>query len=321
MIPAISVIVPVYNRPHLVVRSLDSIFNQAESLSVDMQIVVVDNASTDATPEVLREWQARHVNKSIDIAIASEPRKGASRARKTGASIATAPIICFFDSDDIMPSGTLKAYLDAFANNPDADIVAATARIVATNGAYRSLLHRGGDDLINHLHHCTLRSASYAVKRDYYDSCGGWNPRVGIWDDWELGMRLLLRSPKMVKIQHCAVDIYPNEESITGPCYSSRPYSAYDIALSAAEEAIYKSNHRQSRRLLKLLLYRRMMLSGLFAKEDDYVGSREIETDVLRRIAELSRRPKALAMLLRFSRFWTACGLRGAASIVTPLIR
>lgn len=341
MSPDISVIVPVYNRPEAVVRALRSIAVQAGDIEETMEIVVVDNASTDTTPEALRFWASSPQPGNLLVTLAEEPLRGAARARSRGTICAKSPVICFFDSDDIMPPGTIAAYLEAFRRAPDTQLVMAPSLYLAPGKEPVLFGHRKGSAIINHLHHCILRTFAYAVRKDFFQKCGGWDSDIGVWDDWELGFRLLLHDPKTTVIDHIVAHIHPSAESLTGPCYASHRFSDYDTAISAAEKAVRDSSHPQKHRLLLLLLYRRMMVSALFAREartlpdEIFLGhtipfatrkkltatSREIAADTLRRIRETARHPHAVGTLLRLTRLWTASGLRGAATLATPLLR
>lgn len=338
IIPTISVIVPVYNRAVLMKRTLQSIAAQ-QSDDINIQLIIVDNASSDSSLEVAREWRKANQSSHLTIDVITEKRRGAAAARACGTSQATAPIVCFFDSDDEMPPGTLKSYIRAFTRHKDAQIVAGTAEIEYSNGRRSIFGHRRGDALVCHLHHSTLSTVRYAVKRDYLLACGGWNADINVWDDWELGMRLLISSPHIVKIDECVAHIHAQEESITGSCYAARSFEMYEQAIEAAEESVRTSYRKDRARLLGMLLYRRMTLSALFASEahvlpDDafsndnlaYENRKKLEAasvgiaaETLRATYDMPylRRRGLLRLILRLSRHWTSAGLRGAAILPT----
>ena len=86
----VSVIVPVYNSEKTISSCLKRIIS--ESSKLESEIIVVDDASTDNTPNILKEF------KDIKI-ISLEHNKGAGNARNTGANIAKYNNLCFVDSD------------------------------------------------------------------------------------------------------------------------------------------------------------------------------------------------------------------------------
>ncbi|MEC4685991.1 MAG: glycosyltransferase [Nitrospirota bacterium] len=90
--PTVSVIVPSYNRAHLLVRALQSILNQTYR---DFEVIVVDDGSTDNTEEIVRSFSA------LDIRyVRHESNKGEAAARNTGVLTAKGEFIAFLDSDD-----------------------------------------------------------------------------------------------------------------------------------------------------------------------------------------------------------------------------
>lgn len=338
--PSISVIVPVYNRAGVIVRALGSI--AAQNASEGVELIVVDNGSTDGSMEVARDWAEKNSVPGMSVRFATESRRGAAAARAAGVRLAEAPVVCFFDSDDEMAPGALKAYIDAFASDSHTQIVAGTADIISLDGSRFSFRHRSGDPLIAHLNHSILSTVRYAVRRDYLLSCGGWNPQIPIWNDWELGMRLLLPSPRLMRISLCVAHMHASEDSITGHCFSSRSFDVYAHAVNSAMKAVDSSSRADRSRLRGLLLYRLMTLSALFAREARTLpdeafhsgrlaypdrqslleASRRIAADTLHDTRALPglRRRTLLRFTLRLTHLWTRLGLRGAASIATRLI-
>jgi len=92
--PTVSVIIPTYNRAHLVGRSIQSVINQTYQ---DFEIIVVDDGSTDNTEDIIKEFQKK--DKRIKH-IKHNKNKGGSAARNTGIRAARGEYIAFLDSDD-----------------------------------------------------------------------------------------------------------------------------------------------------------------------------------------------------------------------------
>lgn len=90
--PTVSVIIPTYNRAHLIGRAVQSVLAQTYK---DFEIIVVDDGSTDNTEEVVKNFG----NSRIRCARHGE-NKGAAAARNTGIKIARGSYIAFLDSDD-----------------------------------------------------------------------------------------------------------------------------------------------------------------------------------------------------------------------------
>jgi len=118
----ISIIIPVYNRPTLVARCIESCICQTMSNS-DYEIIIIDDCSTDNTIQVIETYSSRYPN-LIKIIKLSENSGGASRPRNIGIDNAQGEYVFFMDSDDRMHPDLLHdGYAQAKAKNCDLIIV------------------------------------------------------------------------------------------------------------------------------------------------------------------------------------------------------
>ncbi len=95
-----SVVTPVYNREHLIEPTLASILAQGRD---DLDVIVVDDGSTDRTAEVARRFDSR-------IRVIEQENAGPGAARNRGIEAATGEYIAFLDSDDLWFPWTLDVY-------------------------------------------------------------------------------------------------------------------------------------------------------------------------------------------------------------------
>ncbi|ANW96312.1 hypothetical protein AXE80_08485 [Wenyingzhuangia fucanilytica] len=96
--PLVSIIIPTYNRAHLIGETLDSVIKQTY---LNWECIVVDDGSTDNTIEVLKEY----TDKDSRIQYHHRPKerpKGANACRNYGFELSKGEYIMFFDSDDLM---------------------------------------------------------------------------------------------------------------------------------------------------------------------------------------------------------------------------
>ena len=109
----VSVIVPVYNSEKYLGKCLDSLINQTLS---EIEIICVDDGSTDASPEILIDYR----EKDNRIKIFTQKNKDVGAARGAGVEIAKGKYIAFVDNDDCLTlDGLEKLYNYAEANNSD----------------------------------------------------------------------------------------------------------------------------------------------------------------------------------------------------------
>jgi len=108
----ISVVIPTYNRGDIISKSLDSICNQTYP---DWEIVVVDNASTDNTAEVMQRYTT---NPKIRYVV-NDRNYERSYSRNRGMSLATGDFVTLLDSDDILYPSCLQKAVDFATAHPD----------------------------------------------------------------------------------------------------------------------------------------------------------------------------------------------------------
>ena len=118
--PKVSVIIPVYNASAFLRQCMDSVVNQTLQ---DIEIICVDDGSTDASLDILHEYASNDSR----ITILIQQNKGAGAARNTGMQIAHGKYLAFFDSDDFFDL-TLLEKASSRADATNADIVLYGAR-------------------------------------------------------------------------------------------------------------------------------------------------------------------------------------------------
>ena len=119
MKPRISLVICTYNRADILPRCLAAAYRQTLPPS-DYQVVVVDNASTDHTRHIVRQFTAP---RGLDVQYIYHPVKGLSHARNAGAAAAAAPLLAYIDDDAIAAPDLLWHLLCTFDAHPRAACV------------------------------------------------------------------------------------------------------------------------------------------------------------------------------------------------------
>lgn len=114
-LPAVSVIMPVYNRASVVGRAIDSVLAQDFA---DFELIVVDDGSTDASAAIVSAMPDPGL-RFIELATNS----GGNAARNRGIREARAPLLCFLDSDDYYLPHKLSAVVRRFAEQPAVEVL------------------------------------------------------------------------------------------------------------------------------------------------------------------------------------------------------
>lgn len=271
----ISIIIPVFNRAGIVGRTLDSI--AAQTLR-PLNIILVDNNSSDNTLEVLTQWGKDNSTDDFKITILQEKKPGAAAARNCGLKIVKTPYVMFFDSDDTMSPTHVENIANAFTANPDSAIVGWDVTIHTLNEKTIKRRCHHKNTLFNHIFHGSLSTQRYAVKTELIRKIGAWDESILGWDDYELGIRLLLHHPRIIHIENGNdVHIFHQRESITGTHYSTNPQK-WEHALNCCEKLLI--DQQQAKLWIEI---RRCILAGEYRKEKDFKNYHRLINEVLRR--------------------------------------
>jgi CDP-glycerol glycerophosphotransferase len=130
----ISVVVPCYNVAPYLDECLESVTGQTH---VNLEIIAVDDGSTDDSGALLEEWAARDRR----ISVLTKANGGLGAARNSGVDAATGEFITFVDSDDKLPIDAL-ATLVASADSTGSDLVTGVVRRFEGDATWKVSLHR-----------------------------------------------------------------------------------------------------------------------------------------------------------------------------------
>ena len=106
----VSVVIPAHNRAHFVLEAVRSALSQGPAVG---EVVVVDDGSTDATPEVLRTISDPR------LSVLRQAQSGPVAARNHGWLASHGDWVLFLDSDDALPSGAVELLLAAARKHPE----------------------------------------------------------------------------------------------------------------------------------------------------------------------------------------------------------
>ena len=182
----VSVIVPIYNRECLVGKTIDSILNQTYR---NVEIIAVNDGSTDGSLEVLKQYSNKHPEK---IVVVDQQNAGQVRARNNGILHAHGEYIAFLDSDDTWSPQKLAKQLPLF--NDDVGLV------------YCGIHEVGPDDRISYSVPCEadmrgdiyqqlliknrMTGGTVVVSRKALDAVGLFDETFQAAENWDLWIRI-----------------------------------------------------------------------------------------------------------------------------------
>jgi len=179
----VSVVVPAYNEETLLPACLRSLADQ--DFSGELEILVVDNASTDGTAAVAR---------AAGVRVIEEPRRGYAAALACGFRNATGAIVATTDADTVVPLDWISRIAREYDKHPD--VVAVGGEIVFANpNPLARVLTKGILPIVNRIdRRCRkgphLWGANFSVRRSAFLEAGGWDSRFNMQADTELSERL-----------------------------------------------------------------------------------------------------------------------------------
>lgn len=201
--PIVSVVIPAYNRADVIGRALDSAL--AQSLG-DIEVLVVDDASTDNTGEVV---------KSVDDArvryFRHDENRFAAAARNTAMEAATGDYIAFLDSDDAWHADKLQRQVDCLASLDEQWACVHGGARLFKDGSARpvvSLPDREGDLLKDYIMSAfVIWTPTFMFRRDCLDRIGLMDTSLRRGQDRDFFIRLL-QHYKLAALREPVADIY-----------------------------------------------------------------------------------------------------------------
>jgi glycosyltransferase involved in cell wall biosynthesis len=215
MNPKISVVIPTYNRAEKVPKTIESVLSQTFS---DLEIIVVDDGSSDGTGQILRETFGDRIRYYF------QPNKGVSEARNKGIAEARGEWIAFLDSDDIWDKDKLAWQLEILERfSPECRACYTDTRLLnhpetrtLFQMAKQNYCHEGTAGVNKDVLELLVRPggggmvvciSSLMARTDAVRNVQGFDPSLGFYADSEFMFRLAL---------------------ITGFCYVNRPLVWFD---------------------------------------------------------------------------------------------
>ena len=304
----LTIVVPVFNREHLVRPTLDSI--AAQTLR-PLRVILVANNPADGTLETLRQWKREVENPTFAVDILEEATPGAAAARECGLRQVTTEYTMFFDSDDLMAPVHAALAVDAFLRNPDIDLAGWDVAVGDAAGNFTGNLARFYDSDVqwHNIMHGALATQRYAARTSLFRRAGGWNPEVRGWDDIELGLRLLSENPEILKLKGEPTVIWrAHKDSISRQDFASQS----DVWEHALE--VMRSESESKPRLRRYVGLKGAILAGDYAKEGESAKASALMSRLLAEERSVGSR-----LLLRVAYTLQHSGLRGVARLLRPL--
>ena len=185
--PLISVVIPCYNQG----RFLSAAIASARSSSLDVEVVVVDDGSTDDTPDVARRQEG--------IIYVRQPNRGLAAARNAGLEKSRGELIVFLDADDALAPGALDAGVAALRDRPECALATGRCVMMDADGTHLPTARQppiDGDAYVALLRENYIWMPAMAMfRRQAILEAGGFDPSADAAADYDLYLRVARRWP------------------------------------------------------------------------------------------------------------------------------
>ena len=206
----VSVMIPTRSRPHLLPRAVES----ARAAAKDVEIIVVDDASTDETAMVCRTLEGTRY-------IRLERNQGVAGARNIGVVASSARYVAFLDDDDLRLPGSIDAQVEALEAHPEAGFVCGAMIMADQNyqatGEVILPRHYGGDVFWEILElDFPVMGLSTLIRKECFLRVGLLDRRLIGIDDWDIFTRIAELYPVLIIPQRVGMYRQPTPYSDQG---------------------------------------------------------------------------------------------------------
>ena len=174
--PYFTVVIPSYNRGHIIGRAIESVLNQSYS---DFEIIVVDDGSTDNTKEVVGQYMDSRINYFF------QENSGVSAARNTGSKLAKGDYLVFLDSDDYVNDIWLKDFFTVLQHDL-IDVVICRSKIT--------------EDFKNDS--SSFLAGTFAINKNVFYAIGMYDEKLKFGENTELNWRINFNNFRIKTIEN-----------------------------------------------------------------------------------------------------------------------
>ena len=184
--PEVSIVMAVFNGSRTICKAIDSIVGQTYT---DWELVIVNDASTDNTLEIVNSYIGKHDN---ICCITNDSNLGLARSLNRGIAVAQGRYVARMDDDDVCRPTRLQEQVEFLRNNPKVDVLGTAALLLREDGT------RIGEYRMPETHEEVWRALpkknpflhpSVMMKKTFLDATGGYDESLRRKEDYDLWAR------------------------------------------------------------------------------------------------------------------------------------
>lgn len=248
--PLVSVVIPNYNYGRFLSETIDSVLTQTYP---NMEIIVVDDGSTDDSLEILAAYKEK------GITVIQQTNRGVGAARNIGAAKSKGEFIAFLDADDIWLPTKIERQLKIFTGEIGLVTCGMREFDSSSNETLAYLMSKKTDWNVQEillLDYPVVSGSAIVVRRSTFEASGGFDERKEMHpsEDWEFFYRMA-RLAKVVFLPEILVSYrnHGNNGHLNVPRYERSMLIAYDKIFKDTDESTLKLRRKCYGNLYKML--------------------------------------------------------------------
>ena len=230
--PAVSVLLPVYNGAEFVEEAIRSVLEQSFG---DLELIVRDDRSTDRSMEIIQKFTDKRI-----VAVQNKSNLGLFGNLNACFTLSAGKLVHLFSQDDVMHVNCLESQLNSLSKYKDAGMVYCGIRAIDENGYVLGDSSQDGTpefigrdlylSLSAHYGSLSASISTVMIRRDVLETVGLFNSQMKVAGDYELWNRIADRYP-IVRNPKIVTDIRTHKHQLTNAIMSGLWYVKEDIAI------------------------------------------------------------------------------------------
>ncbi len=268
--PFFSIILPTYNRAGLLRRAVESVLEQTFR---DFELIVVDDGSTDDTPQIMEEYR-------LSLRYLRQENRGVSAARNLGIAHSSSPRVAFLDSDDYWLPGKLEAHRRFIDDHPSIRFHQ-TEEIWVRQGRRVNPMKKHakpeGDIFLPSLHLCLVSPSCVCMDRSLFDDFGLFDENLPACEDYDLWLRIAWKERAGLVPEPLTVKHGGHEDQLSRRFWGMDRFRVYSICrlLASRGDAMPERYREEAVRVAK---EKCMILLGGARRRERVEFTRELES-------------------------------------------
>ena len=206
----VSTIIPVYNRASLLREAVDSVLAQTYP---HIEIIIVDDGSTDDTARVVDDLARQHPDK---ISVIHQTNVGPGNAREAGRAHARGEFIQYLDSDDLLLPRKFELQVAGLKANPACDVSYGKTRYRHSDGSVETKPWKGSGEKVEAMFPSFLVERWWDTPTPLYrasvcDEVGPWSD-LKLEEDWEYDCRVAARGTRLHYCDEYVAEVRDHDE-------------------------------------------------------------------------------------------------------------